>query len=385
MAIERMPITPSVLTWARERAGYTIGELINSTLLSRILDWETGWDAPTYQELEKVADQLEVPVAVFFFPEPPKLPLLERTFRTLGSSVFYDFSPRIQFLMQKAQYQQQRCAELRDLMQHGESLIVNDLRFSVGDTPEQLGRVVRDYLDISIDVQFKWARQFKVFENWRRALFAVGVSVLELEFRQDDYLGFALYDKRFPIICVNRAIQWREGLLTVFHSLTHLLFQTSGVDKRDDRFLNQLTPENRQIEEMCNKLSPQIVVPHDELAREFISRRDSGTVADNTSELAYLFGVQEKWLNKRLLTLNLIAEGEYQETLDTWAARPAIGGGGGGHRFSAIFAELGVPYIKLAHECFDADLIDEGSLTDYIGTAPQYFAELRHTIELETI
>ena len=112
MAVERMPITPGVLSWARKRAGYKLEELAAKPNLRKIAEWESGGPGPTYRQLEKIAKTLELPMAVFFFPEPPDLPPIDETFRTLGSAQFAEIPPPVRLLMFKARAFQSGLAEL---------------------------------------------------------------------------------------------------------------------------------------------------------------------------------------------------------------------------------------------------------------------------------
>ena len=101
MANERMPITPEVLKWARERAGYSLEDLAAKTKFRKIAEWENGSLEPKYRELENIAKTLQLPMAVFFFPEPPDLPPIEESFRTLGSAHFEEIPPSVRLLMYK--------------------------------------------------------------------------------------------------------------------------------------------------------------------------------------------------------------------------------------------------------------------------------------------
>ena len=92
MTGEQMPVSPSIIKWARERAGFDRDQLGTIASATVIQGWEEGRVAPTYLELECLADLFEVPIAVFFFPSPPKLPLIGRRFKTIGSSAFERFS-----------------------------------------------------------------------------------------------------------------------------------------------------------------------------------------------------------------------------------------------------------------------------------------------------
>ena len=72
MAREEIPINPSLISWARKRAGFTLEEATEK--FSHIEAWEAGSAFPTYPQLERLADEFRLPVAVFFFSEPPNVP-----------------------------------------------------------------------------------------------------------------------------------------------------------------------------------------------------------------------------------------------------------------------------------------------------------------------
>src|SRR5687767_4767964 len=78
---EQIPITPALVTWARERAGLSLDQAVQT--FRRIDEWEKGASFPTYAQLEQLSDAFKLPIAVFFFPEPPKVPPIQETFRTL--------------------------------------------------------------------------------------------------------------------------------------------------------------------------------------------------------------------------------------------------------------------------------------------------------------
>ncbi len=61
-------INPKILTWARERSGYSVEELAEKANKNyeEIEMWEAGAGTPSYSCLEHLADYLKMPVAVFF-------------------------------------------------------------------------------------------------------------------------------------------------------------------------------------------------------------------------------------------------------------------------------------------------------------------------------
>ena len=86
MKYEPISINPAIVTWARYRAGFSIDDARQS--FAGIPDWESGEVSPSYPQLEQMAEKFKVPIAVFFFPEPPDLPPVSESFRTLSEADF---------------------------------------------------------------------------------------------------------------------------------------------------------------------------------------------------------------------------------------------------------------------------------------------------------
>src|SRR5262249_42275290 len=102
MTKSAMPINPDVLRWAREIAGYTLEEISKKQSLSKFSKWEAGEAAPTYAQLEKIADTLHRPIALFFFPAPPEEETIEKSLRAVSEEDVASLSPTIRQLFRKA-------------------------------------------------------------------------------------------------------------------------------------------------------------------------------------------------------------------------------------------------------------------------------------------
>ena len=107
-----LPITPAVIQWARERAGFSIEDV--SRTFKKIGAWEAGDAAPSYSQLEQMAEKFKCPVAVFFFPKPPDLPAVEKSFRTLNAEDFAAIPRTVRSFLRKGQAMQINLAELND-------------------------------------------------------------------------------------------------------------------------------------------------------------------------------------------------------------------------------------------------------------------------------
>ncbi len=377
MAVERMPITPEVLTWARERLGYTLDALaVKRKDFKKIADWENGESRPTYRQLERLAKELWLPVAVFFFPEPPETPKIEETFRTLGSEQFDEIPPSIRKLLYKARAFQVGLSELSEGRNAARTQIIRDIKLDIHEELSVASGRVRNYLGISLERQFTWNTAEEALKNWRSALFRVGVTVFKDAFRTDDYSGFSLYDDDFPIIYVNNSNAKARQIFTLFHELAHLLFHTSGVDS-DSTFHYPLPAEYAQIERRCNAFAGAFLVPDDAFDR--VLRPKARPVLE-AQRLSSMFCVSREVILRKIRDRQFISPMKYRETVDAWRdeARPTATGGGNYYRTQIAY--LGEEYIELAFRQLEENRIDEEELADYLAVAPKNLDKLEDLV-----
>ena len=370
---DAMPITPEVVTWARERAGFSVDAAMSD--FRKIAEWEAGNTFPSYPQLEKMAEKFKVPVAVFFFPAPPDLPAIEETFRTLGPDQIAEIPPRVRLLLHKARTFQMGLEELHGNRNPADRLITRDLAFQPNDRIERIATEVRDYLGVTMEQQFVWDNAETALEEWRKALLRVGVYVFKDSFREPDYSGFCLYDEEFPIIYVNNTTAKTRQIFTLFHELAHLLFHTSGVDTQGDGFVNELAGDNQRIEVICNRMAACLLVPEETFDTAFAGQAPTEATA---TDLAHLFSVSREFIFRKFLDRDLITPAEYDQAAHRWARQGQRGTGG--NHYNTKIAYLGTEYINLAFQRFYQNRIDYNQLADILDTKPKNLTRLEEYV-----
>jgi Zn-dependent peptidase ImmA (M78 family) len=370
---EGIAVNGDVITWARERAGLSPEEAAQK--FPKIAAWEAGATSPSYPQLESMADEFRIPVAVFFFPERPNVPRIEETFRTLPDTEFARLPRRIQFLLRKAKAFQLGLHELTQGRNPAERLITRDVEFTVRMSPDTMAARVRDYLGISLDQQTAWRNIDEALKEWRQALYRVGIFVFKDAFREESFSGFSLYDDVFPIIYVNNSAAKTRQIFTLFHELGHLLFHTSGIDPLDDQYVERLPERPRHIEVLCNRFAAQFLVPEQAFEAALVGKPPT----EQTAELlAERFHVSREFIFRKLLDRDLITHEDYGRAAQKWAAQKQKGGGG--DPYWSKLAYLGRDYVALAFNQYHQNRIDETQLGEYldikpknVGTLEEYF------------
>lgn len=362
-----MPITPAVVQWARERAGYSLKDA--ARVFTKIAAWESGEALPSYVQVEQMAGKFKTPVAVFFFPKPPAVPPVEQSFRTLTPEDFAAIPRTVRLFLRRGQAMQINLAELNDGKNPAPRLITRDLEFTPNTSLDKIAAEVRAYLDVSIEEQASWNSVDHALEAWRD-VFATraGVYVFKDAFRASHYFGFCLYDDEFPIIYVNNSSTKSRQIFTLFHELGHLLFHTSGIDILDDPFLDHLTGAEQKIEIICNGLAARTLVPDDVLDKMLEGLKIGREAA---TQMANYFSVSREVIYRRFLDRGLISATEYAAAANDWAAQMKPREADSGNYYNSHRAYLGQRYIDLAFTRYYQQRIDQGQLAEYLNLKPK--------------
>lgn len=376
-AKEGLPITPAVVQWARERSGYSIEEAARH--FKKIAAWEAGEAMPTYVQVEGMAERFKVPVAVFFFPKPPEVSPLEKSFRTLTAEDFAAIPRRVRFFLRQGQAMQLNLAELNDGKNPSQHQITRDIRVTPNTSLDKVAAEVRSYLGISVDVQTGWKNVDEALDKWRE-VFATkaGIYVFKDAFQASNYFGFCLYDGEFPVIYINNSSAKSRQIFTLFHELGHLLFHTSGVDLLDDPFLNHLGDAEQKIEIICNGLAARLLVPDDVLDK-MLKGVKIGRLA--AAQFANHFKVSREVIYRKFLDRGLIEADEYVTAAKEWAAqmKKPEGVKSTGYYYNTHHAYLGQRYVDLAFTRYHQQRFDRRQLAEYLNMKPRSlptFAEL---------
>ena len=373
MPTEQIPVTPALVRWGRERAGLTVDAAAER--FPRIGEWETGKSFPTYPQLEMLAEFFKLPVALFFFPEPPVVPQIRETFRTLPEQEYEQIPRRIRMLLRKAKAFQLNLAELTGNRNPSPRLITRQLDVHAGQYAEDLALTVRAYIGVSLEQQAAWQDVDVALKEWRDALFRVGIFTFKDAFEVDEYSGFCLFDAEFPIIYVNNSSTKTRQIFTLFHELAHLIFHTSGIDTLTDEFVARLAGDAQQLEILCNRFAAEFLVPTAAFNAALAGRAPS---EDTAAALAARFCVSREVIYRRFLDRGLIDPPTYTEAAQRWRDQRGAGGNAplGGNYYWTKLAYLGRDYVALALTQFHQNRIDENQLAAFLDTKPRNVATL---------
>lgn len=379
MAAQVVGIQPKVLRWARARAGYSVEDIANKLKRdpAEVRAWEAGNAAPTYAQLEKLAyDLYKRPLALFFLPEPPQEAEVKQEFRTLPNAEMDQLLPNTRYLLRLGQAFQLSLKELTEGMNPSDHKIFKEIKLTDAAQIPSVAQRVRDYLAIDIDTQSAWGSTDEALKAWREAVESAGVFVFKQSFKQKTISGFCLMDTEFPIIFINNDTTKTRQIFTLFHELSHLFVGVNSISKVDDSYIDELPSKERKIEQICNALAAEILVP----AKDFLEQVEKFRVLDDDSiqALANRYRVSREVVLRLSLESGNISQAEYTARVSQWTsdngATPKASSGGSYYATQATY--LGDNYLKLVFSKYYQGKIDIDQVAEHLGVKAKNVAAL---------
>lgn len=314
--MERINIQPKLLHWAIERSGKNEDAI--KSKCPKISDWMHGEPYPTLKQLEKFAAATYTPLGYFFLKEPPedKLPIPD--FRTIKGQPERP-SPNLLDTIQTMQSRQEWMREF--LIEEGQKPLSFIRSATFKTNPIEGAMEMRKVLSLSNG----WAKRVSTWTEalrlLRGAIEDVGIMIVingvvgNNNYRPLDvaeFRGFALVDEYAPLIFINGRDSISAQMFTIIHELSHLWLGCEGVSNFD-----KLQPIKTDVEEFCNKVAAEFLVPSNEFKKALQLSRGA-----NDNELFQLiarrFKVSPLVAARRALDMKYISKNRFFEFYNSY-------------------------------------------------------------------
>ena len=327
-------VQPSVLRWARESMGMSIEDVAHKLKKSseEVMAWESkDGVSPTYSQLENLAYKVfKRPLAVFFLPAPPDEIPPVREFRTLPHTDLQTLHADTYVQVRKAHAYQLTLKEIFEGKNPSVKKISHEAPLDMQRSIEAQALAVRKALGISLEDQLEWKSDELALKRWREAVEAQGIFVFKAPFKQKDISGFCLLDADVPLIYLNNSTTKTRQIFSLLHELAHLLFNVSGISKFEASYVNRLPMAERRIEQFCNKIAAEILIPSADFIQQIAGfPGNAESVQDHLyANLASRYGVSREAVLRRLLDMERVGQAFYEQKAKFWASQKKAGAGG---------------------------------------------------------
>lgn len=382
-------VTPRLLTWAREEAGYSSIELAAEATgfsVEKLRAWEQGEAQPTLRQAEHLAKVYHRPFSVFLLSQPPKTTSLAAEYRRLPGVQPNAESPALRFAIREMM--QRRKVALNLLAELDSQPIVFALKARLSDPPEELAAAVRAALNVSMEDQLKWPDEFKAWREWRAAVEQTGVLVFQFSTRYDkvsldEARGIALLHAPLPVIGVNSSEIPLSKPFTLLHELIHLAL-ANAKETHTARDEKRSTQEWQAVERFVERVAGAIAMPLDAIAS--LPAVAQGSISDGVSidearKMARRLKVTPSALMTRLLALQLISPVVYRRWRDAWdvyqANNPPKPGFAVRTPSQKALSRHGKPFTLLVLEALSTERITSADASRHLGIGFDHVEKLR--------
>ncbi|MBN1576104.1 MAG: ImmA/IrrE family metallo-endopeptidase [Chitinispirillaceae bacterium] len=305
----RVSVNPELLRWACERAGLNIQ--IIARRLPKLPSWEKGEGKPTLKQLERFAKIVHAPIGYLFLPAPlsEKLPIPD--FRTSGNIRIDHPSPDLLETIYLCQQRQEWYRDFSQAVREDPCDFVGSA--SLSDEPVNVAEKIRSTLGFAIESRRKMSTWEEALRQFIAQADAAGIMIMvsgvvgsntRRKLDHEEFRGFALSDKRAPLVFVNGADTKSAQMFTLAHELAHIWLGKTGVSD-----IAPVSVPSNEIEKWCNNVAAEILAPMALFKKEFDNSND---MLDEFNRLARFFKVSTLVIIRRLFDSAIITRDEYK-------------------------------------------------------------------------
>lgn len=378
-------IQPSVLRWARESQGYSIDDVAQhfNREPAEVEAWEAGAAAPTYAQLEGLAYKLyKRPLAVFFLPGPPVEPSVKKEFRSLPEFELDQLAADTRYQVRIAHAYQISLRELNEGVNPAARKIFKDIRLTDTANVDKAADSIRKYLGITLKAQSAWKTSDEALKVWRNTVEEVGIYIFKHSFKQKSISGFCLADDKFPVIYLNNSTAKTRQIFSLFHELAHLLLRVNAISKFDRAYVDHLPQKERRIEQFCNALAAEFLVPSEDFSAQLGLLR--GISDETIAALALRYHVSREAVLRRMLDRGLVEPAYYETKAKQWAQEFESSSEGGDY-YATQSTYLGDRYLRLVFGKHYQGGLSLEQVADYLGVKTKSVAGLEAIMLRKTV
>lgn len=306
-------ITADLLTWAIDRSGLKRADLAKQIHVNlRVLEaWEQGAALPQFNKAREIANVLHIPFGYLFLSERPVDTVPLPDLRTLPQSPKLPTSPEFLDALYQAMSQHDWYKAYQ--ADEGRTPLTFVSKFKTTDAPDLIAKDIRNTLHMDNALR-------RAASNWERYLTKLsqlaedaGVIVMRRavvgsthrKLNREEFQGFAISDPLAPLVFVNGQDYQAPKIFTLLHELAHIWIGQSGISRIDET----LETPARKIEQLCNQVATEALVPRGEFESKW-SRPANYELVD---KLARHFLVSSLVIVRRAKELNKIDARTYVE------------------------------------------------------------------------
>lgn len=302
-AVNKVNVNKEIYLWAIRESQKDFDEI--KSKFTKIENWISREDCPTFRQLESLANFLKVPLGYMFLDKPPKTSIIESEFRTIANKIpeiikdlydtLYNMGRKKDWL---SDYRKQKGWE-KLIPDKYNNLSKRNLSIISQTSKDFLGLKEFWYQDYSnVRLAFNYLRE--KIENAGIIVMQSGIvgTNTHRNLNVREFRGFLLYDDIAPLIFINSKDSLNGKIFTLIHEYIHFLLQ------EDDIFIDEYHYDNKD-EKKINMIAAEFLVPASHINELWNTDKDE---IEQIEVFSRLFHVSKTVVAIKLSDMSLIGQ-----------------------------------------------------------------------------
>lgn len=307
--ISRIKIKKEIYQWAIRESQKDFGEILDR--FESIEDWILQKSAPTFRQVQDLANFLKVPFGYMFLDNPPQRNVIESEFRTINNKI-PNMSKNLQDTIYNMSRKQDWISEYR--RDKGWDKIVPKYfdHFNKEDKVS-FSKEAKKFIKLD-EFWYKDIKETREAYNYlRQRMENEGIVVMQngivgsnthRSLDLNEFRGFMLYDDLAPLIFINSKDSQAGKIFTLVHEYIHILF------REEDIFISKDLDNKNINEKIINEIAAEFLMPEDKVLECWDEMEEDFTKIEKISRN---FHVSKLALTIRLKELGLVKQSVINE------------------------------------------------------------------------
>lgn len=300
-------IKHKILRWAREYAKLSVEQaarklqLMDSkgvSAVEKLVAYEEGNKYPSRSLLIRMSKLYHRPLLLFYLERPPKIGDRGEDFRTLPGDFKETEDATVDVLIRDIKARQSLVRET--LIDEDEGIHLDFVgKLTVDNGVNRVVDAIREAIKFNLENYRSQPNHKEAFRYLRQNAEAAGIFVLlkgnlgsyHSNIAVTTFRGFALSDDIAPFIVINDRDAEAAWSFTLLHELSHIILGQTGISG---------AYAEKQIEQFCNNVASEILLPASEFNKFQVSKSDFDTLVSDISDYAFLKKLSNSHIAYRL-------------------------------------------------------------------------------------
>jgi Zn-dependent peptidase ImmA (M78 family) len=328
MARVEVKVKPEMIRWALERAARRAEDLHER--FPKLAAWEEGLACPTLKQLEDFAKAARVPIGYLFLNTPPEERVPIPDLRTMAMRGVGRPSPDLLDVIYLCQGRQEWYRDYARITGELARRFVGSV--TLRDSVETVAGRMRYELGLDMEERQRIPTWTDALRRFVEQADELGVLVMissvvgannRRKLDPEEFRGFALCDEIAPLVFINGTDTKAAQMFTLAHELAHLWLGESALSD-----VGPVTLPTSAIEEWCNRVAAELLVPLDSLRAEY---RTDADLQGELNRLARHYKVSTLVVLRRIYDAGALSRDElwnnYERELERLRHMAEVSGG----------------------------------------------------------